>query len=333
MSASEWTSFRFGPFRLDTRERLLYCLEQSVPLTPKAVETLIVLVTRHGRLVTKDDILREVWPDVVVEENNLAQHISMLRRTLAQPGGEVEFIETVPKRGYRFVASVIEERDPAPVGATVASVPSPAPPAPRAAAGAPRASRRVGWILAVSVGASVVAIGFGGYLGVGGPEPLSRSEAPALSPPRRLAVLPFASFGPADSAYLADGTVEELTSRPASIGDLGVISTTSTREYDRAGKTLRRIGADLGAAYVIEGSVRRDNGADGLVRMIPEDGPGRRRCDGLDASIRREALGRRARTRRHGATDCRSPADGCRDPGAVFGDQGVRRILGLSRVP
>jgi DNA-binding winged helix-turn-helix (wHTH) protein/TolB-like protein/Tfp pilus assembly protein PilF len=270
MSAPERTSFRFGPFRLDPRERLLYCLEQPVPLTPKAVETLIVLVTRHGRLVTKDDILREVWPDVVVEENNLAQHISMLRRTLAQPGSEVQFIETVPKRGYRFVAPVIEEHDSPPLGAAVAPVATPARPAPSPGAAAPWAFRRVGWILAVSVGASVVvAIGFGGYLGVGRHDPPSRGEAPASNAPRRLAVLPFVNLGPADSAYLADGTVEELTSRLASIGDLGVISTTSTREYDRAGKTLRRIGADLGAAYVIEGSVRRDEGAGELVRIIP----------------------------------------------------------------
>ena len=106
MSALDVTSYRFGPFRLVPRERLLYCQGEPVPLTPKALETLCVLVERHGRLVTKDDLLREVWPDVVVEENNLAQHISMLRRTLAQAGGDGPFIETVPKRGYRFVAPV-----------------------------------------------------------------------------------------------------------------------------------------------------------------------------------------------------------------------------------
>lgn len=270
MSASDVTSYRFGPFRLDPRERLLYCQGQPVPLTPKAAETLIVLVTRRGRLVAKDDILREVWPDVVVEENNLAQHISTLRRTLAQAGGDIPFIETVPKRGYRFVAPVTEDRDPLLVDAA-AAIPAaaPAPPAPPAVAEAPRASRRPGWTMAVSVGAIVVAIGFGAYLGFGRPDPSPLSEAPPSSYPQRLAVLPFVNLGRADSAYLADGTVEELTSRLASIEGLGVISTTSTREYDRAGKTLRRIGADLGAAYIIEGSVRRDDGEGGFVRIVP----------------------------------------------------------------
>src|SRR5688572_33243377 len=112
MSASDVTSYRFGPFRLVLRERLLYCQGEPVSLTPKAFETLRVLVERHGRLVTKDDLLQEVWPDVVVEENNLAQHISMLRRTLAQAGADGRFIDTVPKRGYRFVAPV-DDGEPA----------------------------------------------------------------------------------------------------------------------------------------------------------------------------------------------------------------------------
>src|SRR5262245_10651326 len=106
MSAPDVTSYRFGPFKLVPRERLLYCQSEPVPLTPKALDSLLVLLHQHGRLVTKDDLLREVWPDVVVEENNLAQHISMLRRTLAQAGGDGRFIDTIPKRGYRFVATV-----------------------------------------------------------------------------------------------------------------------------------------------------------------------------------------------------------------------------------
>ena len=270
MSASHVTSYRFGPFTLDPGERLLYCQGQPVALTRKAAETLIVLVTRHGRLVTKDDILREVWPDVVVEENNLAQHISMLRRALAQAGGDVPFIETVPKRGYRFVAPVTEDRDPSPVGAvTGAPVATPAlQDAPAAGGEVSRASRHPGRIIGVSVGAIVVAIGLGWYLGFSRPDPLSRSEPQGPGSMPRLAVLPFVNLGPADSDYLAHGTVEELTSRLATIEGVGVISTTSTREYDRTGKTLRRIGADLGAAYIIEGSVRRDEES-GVVRIIP----------------------------------------------------------------
>ena len=270
MSASDVTSYHFGPFRLDPRERLLYSHGQPVALTPKTVETLRVLVERHGRLVTKDDILREVWPDVIVEENNLAQHISMLRRTLAQTGGDGPFIETVPKRGYRFVAPVSEGRGPASVApaATATSVDivrlaeSPAEDTGR--------SSRSWWVLAASALIVLALTGIAWYSRSAGADSVRREERSANTPtPRRLAVLPVVNLGPAANAYLADGTVEELTSRLATLDSLGVISTTSTREYDRRGKTVRHIGADLGAAYIIEGSVRGGETADATVRIIP----------------------------------------------------------------
>src|ERR1700752_1758334 len=100
--------YRFANFRLDAGERLLLHEGRSVALTPKAFDTLLVLVERHGRLVTKDDLFRAVWPDAFVEENNLAQHISALRRALAVEAG-VPLIDTVPKKGYRFVAPVTLE--------------------------------------------------------------------------------------------------------------------------------------------------------------------------------------------------------------------------------
>ncbi len=265
MAASEATSYRFGPFTLIPREQLLYCQGEAVSLTPKAFETLCVLVERHGRLVTKDDLLQQVWPDVVVEENNLAQHISMLRRTLAQAGGDGRFIETVPKRGYRFVAPVVEDGDPGSI-----ATPAVAPPADPVV---PPARRR--WAMAAAavavVALAVVALaGFAWDARSGESDPVPPREAAADdSTPPRLAVLPFVNLGPADSGYLADGTVEELTTRLATLDDLGVISTTSTREYDRRGKTVKRIGTDLGAAYIIAGSVRRDGENNEAVRIIP----------------------------------------------------------------
>jgi len=260
MSASEATSYRFGPFTLIPRERLLYCQGEAVSLTPKAFETLRVLVERHGRLVTKDDLIREVWPDVVVEENNLAQHISMLRRTLAQAAAEDRFIETVPKRGYRFVAPVVEDSEPG-------SIAAPAIEAPPDRFVTPV---RVRWALVAAALAVVALAAFAWDSRRAESDPVPpRETAVDDSTPRRLAVLPFVHLGPADGRYLADGTVEELTTRLATLDDLGVISTTSTREYDRRGKTVKRIGVDLGAAYIIEGSVRRDGEHDELVRIIP----------------------------------------------------------------
>ena len=105
MKQSDKHFYEFGPFRLDTAERLLLRDGQHIPLTPKAFETLLILVENYGRVIDKDELLKKVWPDTFVEEVNLAKNVSYLRKIL---GGEeaAQYIETIPKRGYRFVASV-----------------------------------------------------------------------------------------------------------------------------------------------------------------------------------------------------------------------------------
>src|SRR5688572_19835633 len=94
--------FEFGPFRLDVEERLLHRGEQILALTPKAIETLVVLVENHGRLVAKDDLMKRLWPESFVEESNLSQQIFTLRKALADDKDGNQYIETIPKRGYRF---------------------------------------------------------------------------------------------------------------------------------------------------------------------------------------------------------------------------------------
>src|SRR5216684_6020767 len=94
--------YRFGPFEIDLEQRLLFRAGDSIPLTPKAFDTLAVLVARQGKLVDKAELLKLVWPETFVEENNLTQNISLLRKVL----GEGEYIETIPRRGYRFVMMV-----------------------------------------------------------------------------------------------------------------------------------------------------------------------------------------------------------------------------------
>jgi DNA-binding winged helix-turn-helix (wHTH) protein len=96
----------FGPFRLDAAEHLLLRDGEPVPLTPKAFDLLVALVERHGHLLEKEDLLKKVWPDTFVEETNLASNISQLRKALGEGENGHRYIETVPKRGYRFVASV-----------------------------------------------------------------------------------------------------------------------------------------------------------------------------------------------------------------------------------
>src|SRR5438270_9332949 len=106
MSRPDKHLYEFGPFRLDMAERLLLREGQPVSLSPKVFDTLHALVRRGGHLVEKDELMREVWPDSFVEETNLTANISLLRKALGEDGNGHRYIETVPKRGYRFVASI-----------------------------------------------------------------------------------------------------------------------------------------------------------------------------------------------------------------------------------
>src|SRR5713101_3194330 len=99
--------YEFGAFRVDASKRLLARDGMPVPLTPKVFDTLLHLVQHSGTVLDKDQLMRAIWPDTVVEENNLNQNISALRRILGEAqDGKSSYIETVPRRGYRFVASV-----------------------------------------------------------------------------------------------------------------------------------------------------------------------------------------------------------------------------------
>jgi DNA-binding winged helix-turn-helix (wHTH) protein len=96
----------FGPYRVDPDQRLLMRGQESVPLPPKAFETLLVLLRNNGRVVRKDDLMRMLWPDTFVEESNLSQHIYQLRKTLAPSAQDPQYIVTVPGTGYRFAHKV-----------------------------------------------------------------------------------------------------------------------------------------------------------------------------------------------------------------------------------
>jgi DNA-binding winged helix-turn-helix (wHTH) protein len=98
--------FAFGPFRFDAEQQLLLQDGQPVSLAPKVSGTLLALIENAGHLVDKDDLMKRVWPDAIVEEGNLNKNISILRKVLGQWDGGLEYIETVPKRGYRFIAPV-----------------------------------------------------------------------------------------------------------------------------------------------------------------------------------------------------------------------------------
>ena len=105
-SLSGKSLYEFGPFRLDTTAPLLLRSGEVVPLAPKTLDVLVVLVDKRGTLVCRDELVSAVWPDTFVEENNLTHHISLLRKTLGNIDNVQPYIETIPKRGYRFTGSV-----------------------------------------------------------------------------------------------------------------------------------------------------------------------------------------------------------------------------------
>src|SRR5258708_5739529 len=108
--------YEFGPFVLDTAQYLLSRDGKSVPLTPKTYDLLLLLVESRGRLLSKSELMKALWPNSFVEESNLTQQVSMIRKALGESAGEDRYIITISGRGYRFAATVKgppEESSPA----------------------------------------------------------------------------------------------------------------------------------------------------------------------------------------------------------------------------
>src|SRR5262245_48568976 len=254
------TMYRFGPFVVDSRRRTLSRSGSPVPLSPKAFDVLLFLVQNPNRLVTKDELLQAVWGDRFVEEGNLTQYISHLRKALGDHGEDTRLIVTIPRKGYQFTASVgiADEGDTShdiPVPATD-GVPDDARsihtlPPPEAVPKEAVSRRRI----AAALAASAVALTAAAYA--------SWRHFAAVTPPRSqrimLAVLPFKNLtGDPDKEYLADGLTEEMISQLAQLNpaQLGVIARTSVMGYKQKDERLDQIGRDLCAQYVLENSLR-----------------------------------------------------------------------------
>src|SRR5258706_13251952 len=110
--------YTFGPFRFERDARILLRDGKIISLTPKVADLLLVLVEKSGQVVTKDELIQAVWPDTFVEESNLTSNISIVRKQLGIHPGGGEYIETIPKRGYRFVAAVGAGEDGEPAQAS-----------------------------------------------------------------------------------------------------------------------------------------------------------------------------------------------------------------------
>ncbi|KAG0506350.1 MAG: hypothetical protein Udaeo_02590 [Candidatus Udaeobacter sp.] len=275
--------YEFGQFQLDTGKRLLRRLDGTpVPLTPIVFETLLYMVEHHDAVLDKERIMEAVWPDTIVEENNLAQAISKLRQVFGETPGSHSYIVTVPGRGYRFVAEVnkrngnIVSRGPADSTTTPTSIQGPTEADPtadrhRLLRKARRGTSPSNWrILGAAIAAIIVvglaALFFVRYRGLPASVRAPSSPAPAdavLSVPARIAeksiaVLPFENRSDEkENAYFADGIEDEILTRLSNIADLKVISRTSTRQYQSKPANLREIAKQLGVANILEGSVQK----------------------------------------------------------------------------
>lgn len=237
--------YRFGGFELDPGRRSLRSTEhaQPVALTAKLFDTLLHLIEHRGQLVEKHALLEAVWPNVIVEEANLPQTISMLRRALGEDSRVPEYIATIPGRGYQFVAAVEivgpESADAADDG--------------RTGRGLYAGRSHLAYAL---IGLVAVAVALGARWAVfnGGGE--SEFEfRPVL--PNSVAVLPFENLSPdPNDASLVLGIHQEIISQLAKIQDLNVIPRSAVRRYAGGQTPIPEIAAALRVEAVIQGSVR-----------------------------------------------------------------------------
>jgi TolB-like protein/DNA-binding winged helix-turn-helix (wHTH) protein/Flp pilus assembly protein TadD len=260
MEASRSPVYEFGEFQIDAVKRRLQKRDGSpVSLTPRVFETLLYLVEHHGALVERDQLMDAVWPDAVVEENNITQNISTLRRVLGEASGSREFIVTVPGRGYRFVADVKTGDSPAVIGAGIADrvVDRDISPPGKPGLSMPTPAGRFGAIAAALVLLLVLAAGLFWWRNSSN-RPAGRTRNELSVPAKSVAVLPFANLsGDSDNAYFAEGMKDEILARLSKVAALKVISRTSTEKYRNAPDNLREIALQLGVAHILEGSVQK----------------------------------------------------------------------------
>lgn len=255
--------YEFGPFRLNVLERVLERDTEAVPLTPKVFETLLVLVENRGHVLAKDELIHQLWPDTFVEESSLTQNISLLRRALDEAPGSRQYIETVPKRGYRFVADVrqltVETHETTEhesvstqlmIAAEIEEEVSEAP-----AAITQRSTPWPAWHRTIVAIAAVilVVVATAAYLRY-------RSRAvSAQRVPASIAVLPFKTIGDTTQTDLLGlGMADALIIRLSHLNQTTVLPTSSVSRYTNREKDAVAIGQDLGVEAVLDGTVQRE---------------------------------------------------------------------------
>jgi DNA-binding winged helix-turn-helix (wHTH) protein/TolB-like protein len=222
--------YEFGPFRLDPWERRLLLDGAVVPLTAKVFDTLLVLVQNSGQTLEKEELLQKVWPDTFVEEGNLPQNISVLRKALGDSASDTRYIETIPRRGYRFIADVRKSYgQPEPQG------------------------RRLRLVVALL---AAIGIAGTGLLWI-----WSRFERKDTAPIRSLAVLPFRTLQPGSAEdTLGLGIADGVITRISQVGALTIRPTGAIRKYVSRPDDPLTTARELRVDSVLEGTFQRAGG-------------------------------------------------------------------------
>ena len=263
--------FEFGPFRVDPVERVLLREGEFVALTSKLFDLLLLLVENSGRVVEKDRLMSEVWPDTFVEEGNLTQNISVLRKALKDDGHQ--YIQTVPRRGYRFVGhvrGVVDESDLIIEEHSVARVvvdeqrpdlPAVKPSSEMAQVSGTRLLRITRRLpgrtpLLISLALAGIAIAFTYFFWI------RRAEYGSSASPveiRSIAVLPFQTLtaNTADE-YLGLGITDALIAKLSEIRDLKIRPTSAVRKFSGPERNATNAGRELNVDSVLDGNVQRD---------------------------------------------------------------------------
>ena len=251
--------YEFGNFRLDASRRLLFAKDAKDPLTvtPKVIAALLLFVEHNGELLTKDQLMADLWPGRVVEENNLTQVISVLRHVLGEQPGENRYLATVPGSGYRFIADVLRGPSSRTQQVTTQEIAVPV---------STETSRpRRAALVALTTGLAVALLVYGWYSHwrPTGDTVVSADASPSESvalPSRTVAVLPFENLSADDNnAYVAVGMAESVLHRLASIRNLTVIARTSSFAFRDKTVDARDIGRTLNARYLLEGSLQHSD--------------------------------------------------------------------------
>jgi TolB-like protein/DNA-binding winged helix-turn-helix (wHTH) protein len=249
--------YEFNGFRLDTTHRQLWSANgQLITLTSRVFDTLLYFVEHHGELLDKTTLMHALWPNTVVEENNLNQAISALRRALDEKPGEHRFIVTEAGRGYRFVADIKT------LGAATQSEEALAQAEPITPAASARKFRMVtpALIVVLILVVSYIAIQQQDTEPETAPSPEPENVVIVSRPPlpNSIAVLPFVDMSPdKDQEYFSDGIAEEMMNQLTQLKGLHVAGRTSSFYFKGKNEDFQVIGEKLGVANILEGSVRK----------------------------------------------------------------------------